>query len=146
MMELLSTFVQGGLTCIILGVPWIPALRRPRQGKLLKLLSVNLIALPVIFVLLALLAYWPELFRELRLSQLNYNMYGMSEAERVGEVAPELRALATEIYTSSGWGIGWPLKAIFAMVMFLPYPSAVTMLVFLARSIYRAIFGCASSV
>lgn len=139
-MELLDIFVQGGLTCIILGVPWIPALRRPGQGKLLKLLSVNLIALPIIFVLLALLAYWPEFFRELRLSQLNYNAYGMSEAERVAQVAPELRELAIEIYTSSGWGIGWPLKAIFAMVMFLPYPSGVVLLVFLARAIGRRVF------
>ncbi|MEM8504875.1 MAG: hypothetical protein AAF716_17180 [Cyanobacteria bacterium P01_D01_bin.1] len=134
-MELLGLVVQGGLLCMIFVVPWVLALRRSRQRKFLQFVRVNLISLPIIFVLLALLAYWPEFFREFRLSQMNFDMYGMSEAERVQQVAPELRELANEIYMSSSYGIGWPLKAMMVMVMFLPYPSGVLMLVFLARAI-----------
>ena len=48
----------------------------------------------------------------------------MSDAERAQNVAPELRDEATRLYWSK-MGIGWPLKAIFGMIVVVPFLSVV---------------------
>ncbi|MGD1863322.1 MAG: hypothetical protein ACFB0D_02080 [Phormidesmis sp.] len=96
-------------------------------------LKTNLIAIPTLFAIIILSAYLADIYPLIQLQLLGFDLHGMSEAERMLNVAPASRALATELYGSI-FGIGWPLKAIFAIVIVSPYPSATWTVVTLTRS------------
>lgn len=68
--------------------------------------------------------YWPHFYTEVRLDLMGYDSLGMSEAERLQNVAPEMHEQATQLHWSN-MGVGWPLKVIIWMVILLPYPLIV---------------------
>ncbi len=60
----------------------------------------------------------------MRLDLMGYDSLGMSEVERLQNVAPEMHEAATNLYWSN-MGVGWPMRAILWMVILLPYPLIV---------------------
>ena len=128
-MALLGNLIRDGILLALLATPWLVALRVLKQKKRFQFLRINLISLPIILALIALLAYWPHFYRDFRLSLMRFDFEGMSNAERVQQVSPEYRELANDLY-QSGMGIGWTLQALIGMVIFFPYPFIVTVLIF----------------
>lgn len=117
-MEALGIAIQLGLLSAIVAIPIIGVARGHGFVRL------NAISLPLICFLIALTAYWPHFYSDLRLELMGLDFGGMSDAERARNVLPESREEATALYWSN-MGIGWPLKAIFGMVLFAPYPTVV---------------------
>ena len=87
-------------------------------------LKLYLVSVPIIFFILILGAYWPHFYTDVRLDLMGFEFDGMSDAERVKNVVPEMREEATRLYRSN-MGIGWPMKAIIWMVILLPYPLII---------------------
>lgn len=131
-MALIGNLVRDGILLALLATPWLVAFRVSKQKPFSQFLRINLISLPIIFALIALLAYWPHFYRDFRLSLMGFDFDGMSAAERVRQVAPESRELANNLY-QSGMGIGWTLQAIIGMVIFFPYPFVITIIIFGTR-------------
>jgi len=69
-------------------------------------------------------AYWPHFYTEIRLDFMGYDSLGISEIERLKNVAPKMQEEATKLYWSN-MGVGWPLKVMIWMVILLPYPLIV---------------------
>ncbi len=103
-------------------------------------LRVNLIAIPVCSLLLGMAALWPELFRDIRLAMMGFDFDGMTDTERARNVAPELRDEATRLYWSY-MGIGWPLKAIIASIIMLPWPTVAFFLARFTRFVRARLFS-----
>jgi hypothetical protein len=68
----------------------------------------------------AFLAYWPHMFKDIRMDALGVDVWGMNDSERNRNVALEHRAEATELYNSL-MGVGWPLQAIIISAAGLAY-------------------------
>lgn len=103
-----------------------------------RFFKTNLISIPIICAIVILGAYLADAYPLIQLHFMGFNFDGLSDAERLSAVEPASSALATELY-SSIFGIGWPLKAIFAMVMVSPYPAAVWIVVTLAKSVIKKV-------
>ena len=86
--------------------------------------KLYLVSVFIISFMLIAAAYWPDFFTNVRLYLMGFDFDGMSDAERVQNVAYKMRGEAVKLYLSN-MGIGWPLKAIFAIIIFLPYPLIV---------------------
>lgn len=117
-MEALGMTIQLGFVAAVVAIPIIGA------SKGYGLFLINFVSLPLIGLLIALAAYWPEFYTHLRLELMGFDFDGMSDAERAGNVLPELREEATALYWSN-MGIGWPLKAMFGFALFALYPTLV---------------------
>ena len=78
---------------------------------------ISLFALGILMMIFALWSYKSDL---ILLKHYGYNIDGMNDTEFYGNVSPEnmeqVRSLETSIM-----GIGWPLKAIFGYLIFIPY-------------------------
>jgi len=114
----LGDIVRLVLTLLAIAVPVFCAL------KGYGVVKTNLVSLPIVFVILVLGAYLSHAYPLLLLKIMGFDLQGMNEAERLLMVAPALKDTATEIY-STIFGIGWPLKAMLAMIFVSPYPTAV---------------------
>ncbi|WP_416768234.1 hypothetical protein ACM66T_07520 [Sulfurimonas sp. ST-25] len=117
-MEILGIVVHFGLLATIVLVPIFVV------SKGYDFLWTNAISLPIICFFLVLMTYWPHFYTDFRLELMGFNFDATSDAERVRNVLPELQEKAKALYWSN-MGIGWPLQAIFGMVLFAPYPTAI---------------------
>lgn len=117
-MEALGIAIQLGFLAALVAIPIIGA------TKGYGFVRINAVSLPLICFLIALIAYWPHFYSDLRLELMGFDFDGMSDAERSRNVLPAMREEATALYWSN-MGIGWPLKAIFGIVLFAPYPTVV---------------------
>ncbi|MEO1622438.1 MAG: hypothetical protein AAFU53_15575 [Cyanobacteria bacterium J06632_3] len=114
----LGDIIQLVLTLLAISVPAVCAL------KGYSFLKTNLISIPVLFAIVFLGAYLADIYPLIQLNFMGFDFQGMNETERMLNVNPVHRDAAAELYGSI-FGIGWPLKAIFAMLFVTPYPSAV---------------------
>ncbi|MEL6354099.1 MAG: hypothetical protein AAFR58_20460, partial [Cyanobacteria bacterium J06627_28] len=126
----LGQIVNLTLTLLAIAVPILCVLKGYRFFK------TNLISIPIICAIVILGAYLADAYPLIQLHFMGFDFDGLSDTERLRAVEPASRALATELYGSI-FGIGWPLKAIFAMVMVLPYPAAVWTVITLAKSVIK---------
>jgi len=117
-MEVLGIAIHIGFFVAIFVIPIVGV------SKCYGFVRLNAISLPLICFLMTLVAYWPHFYSDLRLELMGFDFEGMSDTERARNVLPETREEATALYWSN-MGIGWPLKAIFGMVLFAPYPTVV---------------------
>jgi hypothetical protein len=92
--------------------------------KKYSFVKLYLISALVISFMLIIGGYWPNFYTEVRLDLMGYDSLGMSEAERLQNVAPEMHEEATQLHWSN-MGVGWPLKVIIWMVILIPYPLIV---------------------
>lgn len=99
----------------------------------------NLIAIPLITLLITLWAWFIPFYDDFQLWVIGFDMMGMSDAERLRNVDVALHARAQVLYQAN-MGIGWPLKAIMSAIMLLPYPSVVWIGWKLAKSLLKRIW------
>ncbi|MBA6254391.1 hypothetical protein [Colwellia sp. MB3u-55] len=117
-METLGFIVELLILMIIVFTPIVCVCKNYSFVKL------YLVSALIISLMLIVGAYCPHFFTEVRLDSMGFDFEGMSDAERVQNVAPEMREEATKLYWSN-MGNGWPMKAIIWMVFLLPYPLIV---------------------
>ena len=75
-------------------------------------------------------AWWSQKSNEILLVHFGYHLDGMNNEERIGKVKKENLEIASELIKSQG-GIGWPLKAIFAIANYIPYILLVYLILYL---------------
>jgi len=117
-METTQNIIMLGILLSILSFP-IFIVR-----KNYRFIKTNFISIPIISMLIALGAISPHFFKDIKLWKMNVNIEGVTAAERTKNVKPELRAEAEELYWSL-MGVGWPIPAIFWIILMLPYTSII---------------------
>ncbi|MEZ5757917.1 MAG: hypothetical protein R3D86_06825 [Emcibacteraceae bacterium] len=127
-MEFLNTIINYVFSLAIVITPILAYFKIPTGNTRERILSINLYSLPIILILLIMVCYWPSYYQGYQLENLGYDQFGMSEAERLANVAPEFHDRATMIYNSN-FGIGWPLRVIMGFMLILPYPTMVMLLI-----------------
>jgi hypothetical protein len=116
------------ILAMILITPFAMPFLLMRKGYVASLLLSSFLSFIACVLLVAFLAYLPDLYADLRLDYLGFDFDGWSDKDRVRNIAPELRDEATKLYRSR-MGIGWPLKAIFGAVLLIPYQIVASGLV-----------------
>ena len=113
----ISNFLIFGLI-IITPILILIILKRLKTKQ--TLIVYFLINLFVPGVLIAIFAWWSYASDLILLEHYGYNIDGMNETEFYRRVLPEDMDKVDDIVTSF-MGIGWPLKAFFLYVEFIPY-------------------------
>ena len=120
-MQYIVSAVSFFILVMILITPFaMPFLLRRKVSVASLILSSFLLSFISCGLLVSFFAYWPDLYASLRLDYLGFDFDGWSDKDRVRNIAPELRDEAIKLYQSR-MGIGWPLKAIFGVVLLIPY-------------------------
>jgi uncharacterized protein YacL len=83
-------------------------------------------------VLSVTFAWWADKSDDLLLAHYGYNREGMNEYESYGQVSPEDLETVRSLEKNTG-RIGWPLKAMMAIVILLPY----LLVVYLVSSVLK---------
>ena len=136
-MDFLNTFVPIVYLGLVIIVPFVAVFVCGKLNLTARFIWVNLISLPILFVLLLLLAYWPHFYADTKLQMMGYDTWGTNETERAMNVAPELRDEAGKLYWSN-MGIGWPLRAMFGFVFYASwYPSAAWLTVKTVKWVFK---------
>ena len=100
--------------------------------------SSLLLSLLCCVVLVITLCWWSDAYPGFRLAAMGFDINGMTDAERLRQVAPEQQLEARELYLSR-FGIGWPLKAIITVIFYaVPYALLVVISIFLIKRLYAA--------
>ncbi|PHS64711.1 MAG: hypothetical protein COB12_08150 [Flavobacterium sp.] len=84
------------------------------------LLNYSLISLSILGILILTFAWWSYKSDLILLNHYGYNIDGMNHNEFYGNVTSENMEKVKSLETSI-MGIGWPLKAMFEYVAFIPY-------------------------
>lgn len=84
------------------------------------LIIYSLISLFILGILMLIFAWWADKSNMIYLEHYGYNWDGWDDAERFKNVAPANIERVKSILRSV-MGIGWPVKAFFGFVMFIPY-------------------------
>lgn len=137
MEDLISTVTFLLMICILL-VPFF-ILNKINKGRLkYKFLLYFFISIIVTSFLSFLFAWSANTEDLMLLSHYGYNIDGMNQSEFYGNVQPENLERVNSLVTSV-MGIGWPLKAIFGCVLFVPYVLFVYLVVFIFRKYFRKV-------
>jgi len=113
----ISNFLILGLI-IIIPILILVILKRLKTKR--TLIIYSLISLFVLGVLMLIFAWWSHESDLILLKHYGYNIDGMSDAEFYGNVSPENMEQVKSLETSI-MGVGWPVKAIFGYLTFIPY-------------------------
>lgn len=84
------------------------------------LIIYSLISFFVLGVLMMIFAWWSYESDLILLKHYGYNIDGTNDTEFYGNVSPENMEQVKNLEISI-MGIGWPLKAIFGFITFMPY-------------------------
>ncbi|EEX08917.1 hypothetical protein SL1157_0942 [Ruegeria lacuscaerulensis ITI-1157] len=85
-----------------------------------------------------LLSWWRDYALDLELLAMGVDLDGFTTAERMRDVAPHLRDRAERmVFSPERLGVGWPIKAGFALFATVPYAMAVCCITWLVRRVRR---------
>jgi hypothetical protein len=124
------------ILAIILITPFGMPFLLKRKRYVANLLLSSFLSFIVCLLLVSFLAYFPDLYANLRLDYLGFDFDGWFDEDRVRNIAPELRDEATKLYWSI-MGIGWTLKAIIGAVLLIPYQIVASSLVFMVSKLKK---------
>jgi hypothetical protein len=113
----ISSFFILGLI-IIAPILILIILKRLKTKRILIIYS--LISLFILGILIVFFAWWANKSDMILLEHYGYNWEGWNDAERFKNVNSENLEIVNNILISV-MGIGWPVKAFFGFVMFIPY-------------------------
>lgn len=117
-MEILGNVIPIGLIVLIIAIPILAVL------KSYGFLRVNIVSIPLIWLLVTAVAYWPHFYADIRLELMGFDFKGAYSAERLRNIPVELHKEALRLYRSD-IGIGWSAQAIIGCVLLAPYPTIV---------------------
>jgi len=119
-MEIFTTIISFLILGLIIIAPIIllVILKRLKVSKVL--IFYSLIGLILLGLLMLVFAWWGHNSNLILLEHYGYNMDGWNDIEQYGSVSPE-NLERVKVLEISVLGIGWPLKAMFGFVTFIPY-------------------------
>ena len=138
-MESLDVIITKACFILIIVTPFLIVVFCSKANIQSGFIAINVLSLPTMFALIALIAYWPHFYVDYRLELLGFDQMGMSDVERTMNVQPEFREEANKLFWLN-MGIGWPLAA---MMMFAPtiiYPSIVMIVVKIINRVFKLEF------
>ena len=92
----------------------------------------------VVVGLTILFSWWRDYALDLELLAMGVDLDGCTTDERMRGVAPHLRDQAERmIFSPERLGVGWPIKAGFALFVSVPYAMAVCCIIWLLRAMRR---------
>ncbi len=93
---------------------------------------VVVVALTIVF------SWWRDYALDLELLAMGVDLDGFTRDERMRDVAPHLRDRAERmVFSPERLGVGWPIKAGFALFVTVPYAMAVCCITWLVRRVRR---------
>jgi hypothetical protein len=135
-MQYIVSAIYFFILVMILITPFTMPFLLKRKGYVASLLLSSFLSFIVCLLLVSFLAYFPDLYANLRLDYLGFDFDGWSDEDRVRNIAPELRDEATKLYWSI-MGIGWTFKAIIGAVLLIPYQIVASSLVFMVSKLKK---------
>jgi hypothetical protein len=135
-MQYIVSAIYFFILAMILITPFAMPFLLRRKGYVASLLLSSFLSFITCLLLVSFLAYWPDLYANLRLDYLGFNFDGWSDEDRARNIAPELRDEATKLYWSR-MGIGWTLQAIIGAVFLIPYQIVASGLVFMVSKLKK---------
>ncbi|MDT3738834.1 MAG: hypothetical protein RO257_04960 [Candidatus Kapabacteria bacterium] len=119
-MESLITITNFLIFGLLLASPILLLIILNRLKAKRTLILYSMISLFVHGILAMIFAWYSYESDLILLKHYGYNMDGMSETEFYRNVSPENMEQVKSLETSI-MGIGWPIKAIFGYLIFIPY-------------------------
>ncbi len=128
---LLETVTLLLLFGLVAGPVWL-CVRQPDFPSGFTLSFVVVVALTIVF------SWWRDYALDLELFAMGVDLDGFTRDERMRDVAPHLRDRAERmVFSPDRLGVGWPIKAGFALFVSVPYAMAVCCITWLVRRCRR---------
>ncbi|TFG93205.1 MAG: hypothetical protein E4G71_00835 [Candidatus Atribacteria bacterium] len=119
-MEILITLTDFLILGLLLTFPVLLLIILNRLKTKWTLIAYSIISLFVLGLIIIFFAWWSYKSDLILLKHYGYNIDGMNYTEFYGNVAPDNMEKVKSLETSI-MGIGWPLKAYFGYLLFIPY-------------------------
>jgi hypothetical protein len=139
-MDVVEHLVQYSGIALAVAMPVIFAIRGIYTRNGAKLITNLFVSTVLVIVVATFIAYWPHMYRNIRLDMLGVDTSGTSDAERIRNVAPEHRTEAVRRYWSL-MGVGWPITAFALAVIGLMYQFAVWVVLYAFKRLLAVIRG-----
>lgn len=123
-MEISLRLINFLMLGIILILPVILLIRLRTSDRRKGFFRYILFSLILLSVLVYVFAWWLNKSNMILLTYYGYNFDGWTDIERYLNVASENVEIVKHLEFKI-MGIGWPLKAMFGIIFFLPYPFIV---------------------
>lgn len=119
-METIITISNFLILGLIIIAPMLILLILKRIKPKQTLIIYSLIGLSVLGLLILIFAWWTDKSNMILLEHYGYNYNGWNDVEKFQNVVQENLEKVKRLETSI-MGIGWPVKAIFAFAITIPY-------------------------
>lgn len=104
----------------LISSPFIILQKLLKQKNKYLFVSYLIIGIIISIILIVISAWWGYESNKILLTHYGYNFEGMNEIEDYKQVSAKNLVRVKSLETSM-MGIGWPLKAIFLFIFYLPY-------------------------
>lgn len=121
---------------LIFTVPILLLIHLKRGKKKKVFLRYSLIGFILLAILIFVFAWWTDKSDIILLSHYGYNFDAMTDLDRYKNVTIE-NLEKVKFIEVSVMGLGWPLKAIFAEVLVIPYLFIVYLLFYVISKIKK---------
>ncbi len=131
-MNILIYVVSLRLLCGLIIFPFLIFLSLSKKKVKYRFITYTIFGIAIGAIIIFIFSWWTTTSDEMLLSHYGYNFDALDETERYANVLPENISEVKNIETSLA-GIGWPLKAIFAFVFYLPYLFVVYFITYIIK-------------
>lgn len=104
----------------LISSPFLILQKLLKQKNKYLFVSYLIIGIIISIILIVISAWWGYESNKILLTHYGYNFEGMNEIEDYKQVSVKNLVRVKSLETSM-MGIGWPLKAIFLFIFYLPY-------------------------
>ena len=119
-MKIFVIIINFLLLLLIIGSPILLLVVLKKTNLKYYHITYFLTSLWILVVVVLIFAWWTDKSNIILLEHYGCNIYGMSDTERYCKVLPEDMEQVKRMEISM-MGIGWPLKAIFGIVILSPF-------------------------
>lgn len=133
-MEILIKIADILISGILLTFPVFILIILKRLKTKRTIIFYSIISLIVLGVIIVFFAWWSYKSDLILLKHFGYNIDGMNHTELYGNVSPHNLHKVKHL-ENNVMGIGWPLKAVFGYLLFIPY----LILVYIGNIILRRV-------
>ena len=123
-METLISIIDFLVLGIIIATPILLLTILKKSNLRSYVIFYFLIGIILSGLIICLFAWWTDISNSILLKHYGYNVLGMNTTELYKNVMPADLERVRNI-ENSVMGIGWPLKAIFGFIIFIPYLCVV---------------------
>lgn len=131
-MNFLITIVSVILLCGLIILPVLILYGVNKRGVKYSFIAYLVLGILITSVIMTIFSWWSVISDEMLLSYYEYDFEALNEMERFVNVKPENVERVKNIANALS-GIGWPLRAIFSYVLYLPYLFIVYLIAYIIK-------------